>query len=340
MDEQPHGLGLPFSRMNETDIRAEVLEPLLRRLGYSMTGTAAIRREHSLSYPYLYLGRKKPGKDLMLRGVADYTLEVAGHARWTLEAKPPSDLLDDEVIQQAWSYAIHPEVQSSYFAICNGRNFKLYSTSSAWSAGPLLDLTYDELHSRFSEVQAYLGPSEIARHHPNHLLSAGKPLAPGQRAFARIASGTISYHRSSLPIPMLSQMQVSIVDGTIRRDSAGRIQAQLRTSGPFRAVQEEIDRLGLSFQIYETSDECLSLSPAEPTVFKYVADQFFPFMMDPTTFTPRRLDTPMRVQIQACAIGHLDADVFGGTFIGDFKFFVPQGIAEVRGEGRFEFRLT
>ena len=131
---------LPFSTMNETDVRAEVLEPLLRRLGYSMAGGAVIKREQALSYPLLYLGRKKPGKDLKLRGIADYTLEVAGHARWTLEAKPPSVLLDEEVIQQAWSYAIHPEVQSSYFAICNGRVLKVYSTSSAWGAAALLDV--------------------------------------------------------------------------------------------------------------------------------------------------------------------------------------------------------
>lgn len=325
--------------MNEADVRAEVLEPLLQRLGYSMTGQAIIKREHPLSYPFLFLGRKKPGKDLVLRGKADYTMEVVGHARWTLEAKPPSDPLNEDVVQQAWSYAIHPEVQSSYFAISNGRLFELYTTASAWGTAPLLRLTHEELDSRFAEVQAFLGPDAIARYHPNHLESAGKPLAAGLRAFARVASGTISYHRSSVPLPMLSQMQVSIVDGTLRRDSSGRIHAQLQTRAPFREMQAQIDELGLSAQCYDTADEYLSVSPDKPTAFLYSADELFPLAFDPTSFKPVRLQTPMRVQIRAQAVGHLVNGVFSGRFTNEMNFHAQGRLVQATSEGTFELRL-
>jgi hypothetical protein len=339
MTEQPEAFELPFARMNETDVRAEVLDPLLKRLGYAMSGNALVRREHPVSYPNLYLGRKKPDKDLTLRGIADYTLEVTRHARWTLEAKAPSVALDDEVVQQAWSYAIHPEIQSSYFAVCNGRMFELYSTSSAWGAEPLLRLTHQELESRFPEVAAYLGPDAIARHHPNHLESAGKPLAPGLRSFARVSSGTISYDHSTLSQPLLSQMQVSIVDGTLRRDTSGRIQVQLQTRGPFREVQERIEQLGLSVQTYETDDEYLSLLAGEPTTLTFFADMAVPVAMDPQSYKPVPMESPPHVRVHARAIGHLSNEVFSGRFVNEMTFYWPDGEFKAIAEGTFQLRL-
>lgn len=326
--------------MNEADVRGEILDPLLRRLGYAMTGEATIRREHHLVYPFLYLGRKKPGKDLRLQGNADYTLEVAGHARWTLEAKSPAAALDDDVLQQAWSYAIHPEVQSTYFAICNGKHFLLFATSSAWGSNPLVSCTYAELDSRFDEVKAFLGPSQIARRHPNHLTHAGRPLGPNLRAFERVASGAISYEKSSLPVPLLSQLQVAIVDGSIRRDSTGKIQAQLLTRGPFRDMQSHLEGLGLQVQTYVTDDDQLSVSPAAPTVFLYEADELFPFAMNHETFEVQLLDTPMRVLIRAKAIGHFESDRFSGTFTAEMTFHTAGGTFPARGEGTFELRLS
>lgn len=331
---------MPFDRMNESDVRGEVLDPLLHRLGYAMTGSAFIRREHPLKYPYLYLGRKKPGKDLELRGNADYTLEVAGHARWTLEAKSPNQALDEDVLQQAWSYAIHPEVQSSYFAISNGRSFMLYSTSAAWGAPPLISCSYSDLDTRFEEVEAFLGPAQLARRHPNHLLSAGRPLGPNLRAFERVATGTISYTKSSLAIPMLNEMQISIIDGDIRRDSFGRIEANLLTRGPFRGIQERVDELGLQWQKYVTDDERLAVSPDAPTVLQYEADMILPIAMDLTTFRPTALAVPIRVKISAKAIGHLFNDVFSGEFLAEMAFHFGEDVLPVSNEGTFEIRLS
>jgi len=331
---------LPFDRMKETDVRAEILDPLLRRLGYALTGHATIHREHPLEYPYLHLGRKKPGKDLKLRGNADYTMEVTSHARWTLEAKAPNQALDEDVIQQAWSYAIHPEVQSSYFAICNGRVFELYATSAAWGSGPIFSCTYTEMHARYEEIEAFLGPAQIARKHPNHLISAGRPLGPNLRAFERIASGTISYHKSTADIPLLSQMQVAIVDGSIRRDSAGKIEAILVTRAPFREFQERIDALGQQVQTYLTDDDQLSVNADAPTVLRFSTDQLLPLTLDLTTFKVAPPAVPVRVVIVATATGHLRNEVFGGKFLLEVTYHFAEGAASFVGEGTFELRLT
>jgi hypothetical protein len=334
---------LPFDQMNEADVRAEVLDPLLRRLGYVKGGENSIEREHKLSYPFLFLGRKKPGKDLQLRGNADYTLQVGNHARWTLEAKPPSEALDEDVLQQAWSYAIHPEVQASYFAVCNGRVLELYQTSAPWGAAPLLRLSYEELGTKFGEVKAWLGPAQIARKHPSFLLESGKSLGGNLRSFERVASGFISYERhiAEVEIPMLDELQVAIEGGVIRRDSEGNIRADLLTRGPFRGVQEKINDMGLQVQVYRTDDESLSVDPANPTAFKFEDEQLFDWGMNPDTYQPMSLP-PMRVLVSAMAVGHLDNNVFSGHFEADMVFVPVGGLLRfpVRGFGHFRLRLV
>ena len=67
-----------FEEFNETDVREEIIAPLLRRLGYSSRTDNNIIREQPLRYAKSFLGRKNPSKDPELRGVADYILE----AKW------------------------------------------------------------------------------------------------------------------------------------------------------------------------------------------------------------------------------------------------------------------
>lgn len=111
----------PFERFNETDVREEIITPLLHRLGFKSGTENDIIREQSLRYPREFLGRKNPKKDPVLRGKADYILEAKGRVRWVIDAKAPDVLIDDDAIEQAWSYANHAEVRAVYFAVCNGR---------------------------------------------------------------------------------------------------------------------------------------------------------------------------------------------------------------------------
>src|SRR5260370_1192102 len=67
---------IPFAALNETDVREEIIAPLLRRLDYRSGSHNNIIREQFLRYPKLSLGRKVPHRDPELRGKADYILEV------------------------------------------------------------------------------------------------------------------------------------------------------------------------------------------------------------------------------------------------------------------------
>ena len=124
----PHFPPLPFVRMGEADVREEVLAPLVRLLGYRTGTKFDIIRKQSLRYPKVFLGRKNPTKDAELRGKADYLLEVAGRARWVLEAKAPGIEIDIDSIEQAWTYANHADVRVVYFALCNGLELQVFAT--------------------------------------------------------------------------------------------------------------------------------------------------------------------------------------------------------------------
>jgi type I site-specific restriction endonuclease len=122
-----------FDRMNEADIRAEVIDPLLRLLGYQSGTEFNIVRERTLRYPRISLGRKKP-TDPEVKGRPDYILEIRGLDRWIVEAKPPNTDISHDDIEQAYSYAFLPEVAAGYFVLCNGKRFQIFKTVDGPSA--------------------------------------------------------------------------------------------------------------------------------------------------------------------------------------------------------------
>src|ERR1017187_7751203 len=120
---------LDFSSMNETDVREIIVRPLLALLGYRHGTDATIRTEQTLRYANAFLGRKNPKKDPALIGRADYICDVISFGRWVVEVKSPSEDLSRDVVEQAHTYAAHPEIAASFFLVTNGRTFKLYETA-------------------------------------------------------------------------------------------------------------------------------------------------------------------------------------------------------------------
>ena len=298
----PHFPPLPFTRMGEADVREEVLAPLVRLLGYRTGTEFDVIREQSLRYPKVFLGRKNPTKDAELRGKADYILEVAGHARWVLEAKAPGVEIDIDSIEQAWTYANHAEVRAVYFALCNGLELKVFATQSAPSVGAFLTVPYEELEHRLPQLENVLGPNALRRDFPDQLALVGQPLGPGLRAFARVASGMIMYQKSTLPQPMLSQMQIAIVDGAVERDEKGQLVAYLRTQSPLRSFQELNESLGLDGFEMSSRDTEISLDPSRPTEFAYRASVTLPEgseSLDTNTWKKVKLPITMHCDVTA-----------------------------------------
>jgi hypothetical protein len=107
----------------EDSVREVVIAPMLKELGYSKEN---IIRSKVLQHPFLKVGSSKRAIKLM----PDYILKVDNSYAWVLDAKSPKEkIINDENVEQVYSYACHPEIRSVYFALCNGIEFALYKTS-------------------------------------------------------------------------------------------------------------------------------------------------------------------------------------------------------------------
>ena len=89
-------------------MREVIITPILNRLGYSLSGINRVIRSKSLAHPFIYAGIRKVPINL----IPDYTLISDEKTVLVLDAKhPKEDVLSRANVQQAYSYAIHPEVK-------------------------------------------------------------------------------------------------------------------------------------------------------------------------------------------------------------------------------------
>lgn len=86
-------------------------------LGYKQSD---IVRSKILQHPFLTTGSKKRPIKL----IPDYVLKVSNNFAWVLDAKSPDKkITEPDHIAQVYSYASHPEIHSTYFALCNGLEY-------------------------------------------------------------------------------------------------------------------------------------------------------------------------------------------------------------------------
>jgi hypothetical protein len=332
---------LKFEELNESDVREEVIAPLLRALGYRSGTDNNVVREQLLRYPRVFRGRKNPPKDPLLRGKADYILEVQGAVRWVIEAKAPDVEIGADEIEQAWSYANHPEVRAVYFALCNGHQFVLFQTNRSPESPPLLSVLYEEFPNALRRLQNVISPEALLRDHPRQEVDIGDPIGPGLRSVARITNGIIRYERSSLAVPALSELQIGIAAGAVERDEEGRLLAYIQTTSPIRSLQALNERLGLAGFEMLSPDRCLSVDPNRPTRFQYKHHVILPAgeeAFDITRWCPVVLQINIRCDTLAEASGVLADRVFRGDFVTNMHY-VDLGM-RVSLSGSFEAHLA
>jgi len=140
----------------EDSVRELVIAPILAKLGYLPSGSARVARSKSLKHPFIRVGtRKHP-----VTTIPDYTLYVDDKPRFVLDAKCPiEEVLAEEHIQQAYSYAIHPEIRCSEFGLCNGRELAIFDTNQV---EPLLHLRFEEFEPQWPIIEKYLAPKYLA----------------------------------------------------------------------------------------------------------------------------------------------------------------------------------
>ncbi|QFS45700.1 type I restriction enzyme HsdR N-terminal domain-containing protein [Nostoc sphaeroides] len=136
----------------EDSVREELIVPLLKALGYSASGPGKIIRSKTLTHPFVYIGSKKYQVSI----IPDYLLIADEKNCWILEAKAPSEqILSGKNTEQAFSYAIHPEIRAFRYALCNGRQLVIFDVNRTT---PILVVNMSEIDVHFQYIQRLLNP--------------------------------------------------------------------------------------------------------------------------------------------------------------------------------------
>lgn len=312
--------------MNESDVREEILAPFLRELGYATGTENDISRETPLTYPRMQLGRKKPKTDPLIRGRADYILQVRDHAQWVLESKPPHEALDVEAINQTWTYANHPEVRAVYFALSNGRELMVFSTTNPPDSQPLLKLK----HADFNQAKALLSPDSIRKKFPKASISV-TPIAEGFGGIIKIIRGSVRYSEYPGYAPALADMQISIVDGQIERARNGGLVVSIRTQSPSTSIQDLLSNLGLDVIEYETASERISTDARDPTIFHYEGSMQIPEgteLFDMNTLRTIKFEHSVDGSLFSTIYAHIVDQTIKAKIVNQMTFGDPLDISE------------
>jgi hypothetical protein len=345
---------------NEADVREEIAAPMLAALGYRRGTENDILREFTLRYGRLFLGRKKE-TDPPLRGRADYILSVLGAGRWTLETKPPSEEITQDAIEQAISYARHPEVAGAYAAVLNGKRFVLYSTFQPSTADPILALDVVSVDMLVEAVRGTLTPAAVRRDCTPPVVDTGRPIVDGLRSRAAIRGGQLTYTGCDWACPVelptefaaplddatrrMTNFRVDVLGGEVWRDDTSRIRAKLKVASQHEALRMFAQDKGLSDAEYVSLDRDISTDPATPTMFDVVGtisiasgEQLFNIARWETEET----QVPMQVNYRGQASGVASGLKFAGAFLGEMELTVP-GVAgfwlNIYTSGEFEIEL-
>jgi len=141
----------------EDSVREDIIIPILKRLGYSSTGVNTIRRGISLTHPFVNIGSTQRRINI----VPDYILETENGFQWILDAKSPTEnITKSGNVEQAYSYAINPEVRCQIYSLCNGRKLTVFHISGT---EPLLDIDVENIAENWDEVEEILSPLHLEK---------------------------------------------------------------------------------------------------------------------------------------------------------------------------------
>jgi hypothetical protein len=146
---------LDDSSFKEDAVREELVAPLLRELGYLPTGRLKVIRSKTLVHPFVMIGSKR----YPIKIIPDYTLLVDDEPLLVLDAKAPTEaVVNSQHVEQAFSYAIHPEVRCNTYGLCNGRDLTLYDVRRS---SPIFHLRLQEVNGRWDEVVRAFDPRAL-----------------------------------------------------------------------------------------------------------------------------------------------------------------------------------
>ena len=328
----------PFTCRNEQDVRERIIYPLLTRLGYSPD---MVTTELTLKYEWLFLGHKKgTKKDRPLTGKPDYIMDVDGRLRWVVDAKKPGEISDDDR-EQAFSYAMHPQVPAIVFAVISGTHFEVYHTFEKPEAGPLISFRFEELETNFQKLANLVSPSGLRLSHPGFELDAGMPLAPGLRSFAKIEAGKMTYTECPPFGENVVGLSVHLTDGSLVRRKEGGISMFVTPSWHHQRMTDFQNAIAPQLEL-ECEADAISTDSLHPTVFKHRREIVVTQGTSIPSFNSLTVNqvapATVRSEVEVVLCGHLEGKIFRGKL--EAYSFAPAIQTPFRICADFELRLS
>ncbi|EPF2959489.1 MULTISPECIES: type I restriction enzyme HsdR N-terminal domain-containing protein [Vibrio harveyi group] len=143
--------GMDVTGFTEADVRAVIIDPIIEALGYEKGEFSSVDREKHIRFR----GKK--------HRYIDYTCTLWAENFWLMEAKKPLHGKDEfgyKELSQATEYSIHPEINASVIALCDGIKFELYDRESSLEK-PILSFLISDLLNNFDDLRALLSPIQI-----------------------------------------------------------------------------------------------------------------------------------------------------------------------------------
>jgi hypothetical protein len=307
-----------FSSMNETDVREIIVRPLIESLGYRHGTEANIRTEQFLRYGKAFLGRKNPSKDPDLVGRADYICEVISFGRWVVEVKSPAEAITQDVVEQAHTYAAHPEIAASHFLVTNGREFKLFQTSRL--EYPTLAWCHENTEENRLRISNLLSPDAVRARAKASLPDAGKPLGRGLASRLTVIGGEIQLEdhfgdNPFLPTSSIAGLRLPVVGGYVRRTDDNRIigHVQIAKAAPLLLGDGELaDRYD-----FISASEYISDDTEQPTIFQNLTTQLVP--VGKQLNIPGIGKIPLPFEYSSSAFTEAVGFITGGKFVGTMR---------------------
>lgn len=147
IEEIKHIQRLDVNGYNEADVRGEVIDPIIRILGYKKGKVTAVDRERHIRF----LGKTNK--------YIDYSLTIWEENFWIIEAKRPlhGDHFGYDELRQATEYAIHPEINAALIVLCDGKKIEIFDREEDLEA-PVLSFKIITLSENFDSLRKILSP--------------------------------------------------------------------------------------------------------------------------------------------------------------------------------------
>src|SRR5271170_6036455 len=139
------------SGFNEAEVRSNIIDPIVRILGYDKGTIFSADLEHRLTFL---------GKQLKK---ADYKFALWKENFWLIEAKKPQikkPKFGYKDLAQAIEYSIHPTVNAALVVLCDGVKLEIFDQEVSVDE-PLLRVGLRNISAEFDKIRAILEPIEI-----------------------------------------------------------------------------------------------------------------------------------------------------------------------------------